>query len=168
METYLKKIRHILPTLLIVVFGLVIGVSFIRWILCIQFSILDLKEEVWNFWIPLILPWIPILIWLRPRLRVLTFKKETENRRVLFQFISWGMMTAMLFVSQAYLTTATGKLESIINIQQIDKIETVRYYKIDKFAVAPYFGGSYTHFSTSGKYNQDLNFDVFFCNPNIK
>ena len=165
METYLKKIRHILPTLLIVVLGTVIGVSFIRWILCIQFSILDLKEEVWNLWIPLILPWIPILIWLRPRLRVLTFKKETENRRVLLQFISWGMMTAMLFVSQAYLTTATGKLESIINIQQIDKIETVRYYKIDKFAVAPYFGGSYTDFRTSGKYNQDLNFDVFFVTP---
>jgi rhomboid protease GluP len=165
METYLKKIRHILPTLLIVVFGTVIGVSFIRWVLCIQFPVLDLKEEVWNLWIPLILPWIPILIWLRPRLRVLTFKKETDNRRVLFQFISWGIMTAMLFASQGYLTTATGKLESIKNIQQIDKAELARYYKIDKFAVAPNFGGSYTDFRTSGKYYQDLNFDVFFVTP---
>lgn len=165
MEIYLKKIKHILPTLLIVGFGTVAGVTFIRWVLCIQFSILDLKEEVWNLWIPLILPWIPILIWLRPRLRVLTFKKETDNRRVLFQFISWGMITAMLIVSQAYLTTATGRLESIKNIQQIDNTKPARYYKIDRFAVAPYFGGSYTDFRTSGKYNQDLNFDVFFVTP---
>lgn len=168
MESYLNKIRHILPTLLIVAFGTVIGVSLVRWILCIQFSLLNLKEEIWNLWIPLILPWIPITIWLRPRFRVLIFKKETDNRRFMFQVISWGMMTAMLFVSQAYLTTATGKLESIKNIHQIDKTETARYYKKDKFAVAPYYGGSYTDFRTSGKYNQDLNFDVFFVTPILK
>ena len=74
-------------------------------------------------------------------------------------------MTAMLFVSQAYLSKATGKLESIKNIEQIDKTEIVRYYKVERFAVAPYFGGSYTDFRTSGKYNQDLNLDVFFVTP---
>lgn len=148
-----------------VAFGTVTGVSLIRWILCIQFSILDLKEEVWNLWIPLALPWIPITIWLRPRFRALTFKKETDNRRFLFQVISWGMICAMLFVSQDYLTTATGKLETINDIHQIDKTEIARYYKINSFYVATNYGGAYTDFRTSGKYNQDLNFDVFFVAP---
>jgi rhomboid protease GluP len=165
METYLKKIKHILPTFFIVVFGTIVGISILRWILCIQFSLLDIKEEIWTLWLPLIFPWIPITIWLRPRFRILTFKKETDNRRFLFQFISWGIMTAMLFISQAYLTTATGKLEHLTKISEIEKVEKSRFYNLDNFAVAPYFGGTHTDFRTSGKYNQYLNFDVFFVTP---
>ncbi len=71
----------------------------------------------------------------------------------------------MLFVSQAYLTTVTGKLQQLSNIKEIDKVENSRYYKLDNFSVATYFGGTYTDFRTSGKYNQDLNFDVYFVTP---
>ena len=76
-------------------------------------------------------------------------------------------MTAMLFVSQAYLTTATGKLKTLSSIKEIDKVEKARYYKMTNFTVATYFGGRYTDFRTSGKYNQYLNFDIFFVTPII-
>ena len=79
--------------------------------------------------------------------------------------ISWGVMTAMLLVSQAYLTTATGKLQTLSTINDIDKVEKSRYYKLTNFAVAPYYAGAYTAFRTSGKYNQYLNFNVFFVTP---
>jgi len=164
-NTYFKKIRHIVPTFLIVVFATVIGLAFLRWLFCIQFSILDIKEEIWKLWIPLIFPWIPITLWLRQRFRVLTFKGDTDKGRFFFQIISWGVMTAMLFVSQAYLTTATGKLQPLSTINDIDKFEKSRYYKLKDFAIANYFGGTHTDFRTSGKHNQYLNFDVFFVNP---
>lgn len=168
METYISKLKHILPTFLAVTFGTVFGLAFLRWLLCIQFSLLDIKEEIWVLWLPLIFPWIPITLWLRQRFRVLTVKKgDTDKARFFFQIISWGVMTAMLFVSQAYLTTATGKLETISSIKEIDKVEKARYYKLTNFSVATYFGGTYTDFRTSGKYNQYLNFDIFFVTPII-
>ncbi|TDG35809.1 rhomboid family intramembrane serine protease [Pedobacter changchengzhani] len=168
METYISKLKHILPTFLAVTFGTVFGLAFLRWLLCIQFSLLDIKEEIWVLWLPLIFPWIPITLWLRQRFRVLTVKKgDTDKARFFFQIISWGVMTAMLFVSQAYLTTATGKLETLSSIKEIDKVEKARYYRLTNFSVATYFGGTYTDFRTSGKYNQYLNFDIFFVTPII-
>ena len=168
METYISKLKHILPTFLAVTFGTVFGIAFLRWLLCIQFFLLNVKEEIWVLWLPLIFPWIPITLWLRQRFRVLTVKKgDTDKARFFFQIISWGVMTAMLLVSQAYLTTATGKLETLSSIKEINKVEKARYYKLTNFSVATYFGGTYTDFTTSGKYNQYLNFDIFFIAPII-
>ena len=164
-NTYPAKLKHIIPTFFIVVFSTVIGLAFFRWLFCIKFSILEIKEEIWVLWIPIIFPWIPITLWLRQRFRILTFKKEEDKRRFLFQIISWGVLTAMLFVSQAYLTTATGKLQTLSTINDIDKVGKSRYYKLTNFTVVPYYGGAYTDFRTSGKYNQYLNFDIFFVTP---
>lgn len=166
MKTYIAKLKHILPTFLAVTFGTVFGLALLRWLLCIQFSLLDIKEEIWVLWIPLIFPWIPITIWLRQRFRILTVKKgDADKARFFFQIISWGVMTVMLLVSQNYLTTSTGKLETLSNIKDIDDIEKVRYYKLTNFSVDKHFSGAYTDFRTSGKYNQHLNFDIYFVTP---
>lgn len=164
-NTYTAKLKHIVPTFLIVVFSTVIGLAIFRWLFCIQFSLLEIKEEIWVLWTPLIFPWIPITLWLRQRFRVLTFKKEEDKRRFGYQMICWLVLTAMLFVSQAYLTTATGKLQTLSTINDIDKVDNSRFYKLTNFTVAPYYVGAYTDFRTSGKYSQYLNFDIFFVTP---
>ncbi len=165
MKTYNTKLKHILPTFLIVTFGTVIGLALARWLLCLQFSIIDINEEVWVIWLPIISPWIPITLWLRQRFRILTFKKDNDKGRFFFQIISWGVMTAMLLVSQSYLTTATGKLQKLTDIKEIEKVEKARYYKVTNFSVATKSGGVYTDFRTSGKYNQYLNFNIYFVTP---
>ena len=164
METYITKLKHILPTFLTVTLGTVIGLGFIRWFFCLQFSIIDIKEEIWLLWLPLIFPWIPITLWLRQRFRILTFK-DNDKGRFGFQMIAWLIIIAMLFVSQGYLTTATGKLKELSTIKDIEKTEKARYYKLTNFSVAPYYGGTYTDFRQSGKYNQYLNFDIYFATP---
>lgn len=149
-------------------FGTVVGLAIIRWTLCIQFHLIDINEEIWTIWIPLIFPWIPILLFLRQRFRILKFKQDDDKGRTFFQFISWFTMTAMLFLSQDYLTTATGKLANISSIDDIENTEKVRYYKLGNFAVAPYYGSSFTDFRTSGKYNQYFNMEIYFVAPIIK
>lgn len=165
MTIYLTKLKHILPAFLNIAFGTVFGLAFIRWLLCIQFSILDIREEFWVLWIPLLFPGIPVTLWLRQRFRILTFKNDNDRGRFFFQVIAWGAITAMLFVSQDYLTTATGKLQQLSDIKEIDRVEKSRYYKLTNFAVASYYGGSYTNFRSSGKYNESLNFDIYFVTP---
>lgn len=165
MEIYTKKLQYILPTFFKVVIGTVLGISLIRWIFIVQFSIFDFKEEIWTIWIPLIFPWIPITIWLRPRFRVLTFKKENDNRRLFFQFISWIIMGVMVFISQAYITTATGNLAHLKVASEISSVKKERFYKIEKFSVLSYYEASHTDFRTSGRYNEDLNFALYFVYP---
>lgn len=165
METYITKLKHILPTFFIISISTIVGLLLFRWFFVIQFDIIDINEEVWCLWLPMGLPWLPILIWLRPRFRILTSKNESEKGRFFFQFISAGTITACLLVSQNYLTTATGKLQKLSTIKDIEKVEKSRYYRLTNFVVANYYGGSYTDFRQSGKYNQYLNFDVFFVMP---
>ncbi len=165
METYITKLKHILPTFFIIALSTIVGLLLFRWLFVIQFDIIDLKEEVWCLWLPMGLPWIPLLIWLRPRFRILTFKKDNENGRFFFQFLSAGTIIACLLVSQNYLTTAAGRLQKLSTINDIEKVEKSRYYELTNFSVANYYGGSYTDFRTSGKYNQYLNFEIFFVTP---
>lgn len=168
METYITKLKHILPTFFIIAFSTIIGLLLFRWLFVIQFDIIDIKEEVWCLWLPMGLPWLPILIWLRPRFRILTFKKDNDNGCFFFQLLSAGTIIACLLVSQSYLTTASGKLKQLSTISDIDKTKKARYYKLANFSVAPNYGGSFTDFRTSGKYNQHLNFDVYFVIPILK
>ncbi|MEO8770373.1 MAG: rhomboid family intramembrane serine protease [Ferruginibacter sp.] len=165
MNTYNKKLKHILPTFFTINIVSVFALLFIRWICTIQFSIIDIREDIWDLFIPIIFPWISITLWLRQRFRILTFTKYQDRRQFGFQIISWMTMAATLCISQAYFTTATGKLEIISNVKQIDKVEKVRYYKINKFFVQNNFSSAYTYFNTSGKYSQYLNIDVFFVSP---
>ncbi|MCL9805488.1 rhomboid family intramembrane serine protease [Flavobacterium amniphilum] len=165
MKTYITKLKHIVPTFMIIALLTISGILFLRWILAIRFDILDIKEEMWCFWLPVTLPWIPVLIWLRPRLRILTFKKDTDNRRFFFQFLAVGTIAVSLMVAQNFLTTSTGELKELPSIKDIGKNELVRYYKLKDFHVTDDFGGTYTNFRQSGKYNQHLNFDIYFVVP---
>src|ERR1035437_4639966 len=165
METYIAKLKHILPVFFIIAILTNVALLVFRWLFAIHFEIIDIKEDVWEFWLPICLPWIPVLIWLRPRFRILVFKKDNDNGRFFFQFLSAGTIIACIIVSQSFLTTATGKLQLLSNINEIDKSGKARYYKLNNFSVAPYYGGTYTDFRTSGKYGQYLNFDIFFATP---
>ncbi|MBC7774983.1 MAG: rhomboid family intramembrane serine protease [Phycisphaerae bacterium] len=164
MHTYIIKLRHILPAFLIIAVSTVLGLSFVRWLLAIHFELVDIKEEVWEIWLPMALPWIPVLIWLRPKFRILTFK-DNDNGRIYFQLVAAGAITASLMVAQNYLSTATGKLERVNAVSQIATTKKARYYTINHFEVAQSFSGSYTDFRTSGKYNNYLNFDIYFVCP---
>ncbi len=167
METYIAKLKHILPTFITVTFGTVFGLGFIRWLFSLKLSIIDFNEEVWIFWLPLIIPWIPIIRWLRPRFRILIFK-DKNNGRSSVQIIAWFTIAAMLSFSQAYLATATGKLQKLSTIKDIAKVEKSRYYELTNFSLANYYAGTYTDFRKSGKYNQYFNFEIFFVTPILK
>ena len=168
MQTYWAKVKHLLPAFLLVTWGTTIGFGLARWLLETRFPGLHIKEEVWDVWLPLILPWIPILLWLRPRFWVLTFKKDASNGQFFFQIIAWGTMIAMLWTSQEYLASATATLTELPGVEEIEQKKDSRYYKLADFAVAPDYRGSYTDFRPSGKNGRDLNFTVYFVVPFLR
>jgi len=168
LEKYFAKLKHILPVFIIVTFGTVFILSFIRWFFSIKFLIIDINEEVWLLWIPFILPGLPVTIWLRPRFKVLTFTRDNDNSRFFFQIICWGIITVMLILSQSYLTTASGNLQQLSTIEEINQVPSSRYYTITNFSTAKDCEGVYTDIRTSGKNNHNLNLDIYFVLPILK
>ncbi|PBJ09040.1 hypothetical protein [Flavobacterium sp. ACN6] len=162
MRIYITKLKHILPPFITISLSTIIGLLTIRWVFTIEFEIIDIKEKIWNFWLPVLLPWIPILIWLRPRFKILILKND--HLQFFFQSLSAITITACLINSQEYLTTATGTLQKLSTVTDIEKKRKSRYYKLTNFSVATNYGGSYTAFSRSGRSN-DLNFDIYFVVP---
>lgn len=164
MENYSTKFRHIVPSFLVVVFGTTIVTLAFRWVFTINSEILPIKEDVFHIWLPIILPWVPISIWLRPKLRILKFKKEGSDAPLLFQVITWVTMMAMMIVSNAYLKTASGSLKVINTIDQLIEHDA-RYVSIQEVELDRLYGSAHTEFRASGKHNQYLNFDSYFVYP---
>jgi rhomboid protease GluP len=165
MKNYYLKFKEVFPTVFWISVLSVLSIALFRWLFTIQFEILQVKEEIFAIWIPLAFPWIPMLIWLRPKLRYLYFKKDDDRRKMLLYFVVWLSITPALITSQQYLTSSTGKLTALSNCKQIAKYPKSRYYTIQQFEVGRGYGGSHTEFRTSGKYNQYLNFDTYLVYP---
>jgi rhomboid protease GluP len=76
-----------------------------------------------------------------------------------FNFLSAGTIIACLWF---LLFNDNWQTSKTIHNQRYRKVGKSRYYELTNFSVANSFGGTYTDFRQSGKYNQYLNFDIFF------
>jgi hypothetical protein len=163
---YLIKLKRILIPFAIVAWGTLLTLAFIRWWLFLdKHPILELSEDLWQYWIPAIFPWLPILVWLKPRFDTLEYKAGKNHGSWQMQCIAWIGMIAMLIPSQYYLTTFNAKLLEVKNVNEISKQERVRYYRINEFAVYKFIGGVHYTLWKNGKFNQNLDIDIYFVNP---
>jgi rhomboid protease GluP len=165
-RSYPEKLKHVLPAFSLVLWGSVILLGLFRWIFFIgKYPVLELDEDILNYWIPVTVSWIPILLWLKPRFKPFVFKTDNVKGSWRLQLIAWISISAALIFSQYYLTTSTGKLLELKNVKEISKHERVRYYRIKEFAVYPYIGGIQYAFRVTGRYSENLDIDIYFVNP---
>lgn len=165
-KEYLAKLKQVLPVFFLISWGSLLLLGFTRWFFFLgQYPVLELDEDLWVIWIPVIFAWIPVLIWLKPRFDAIIFKKDKDNGSLRMQFIGWMAITGMLAFSQSFLTTNTGKLLEIQTVKEIRKHQQARYYRIKQFSVYKYIGGVHYAFRTTGKYNEKLEIDIYFANP---
>jgi rhomboid protease GluP len=157
-----------MPTFFYVTLGTLLSLALIRYLLAIEIELLDFKREVWEIWIPIILPWIPITIWMRPKFRILIFRKESDRKQFGFQFLTWITMAISLLISQMYIGTASGTLQQVVDIEDLNKKDPARYYQIRSFHVLAPLGTSSAEVRASGKHNQHLNIHIYFAHPIVK
>lgn len=77
--------------------------------------------------------------------------------------IAWGTMIGMMITSNGYLKSATGKLSEVRTIDLLE--EKSRYVSLEEVKLNRDLGSAHTEFRTSGRYNQNLNFDSYFVYP---
>lgn len=162
MKKVSDKLQIIYKPFLFIVIGFIITYTFLHWLLFIKAGI-PLKEEILEIWLPFTLPFIPVLIWLRPRIKLLKFKND--NRPFVFQFLAVLVIVIPTIIAQEYLITATGKITKLDNISQIDKQVKTKYYSLKNYYIdKQHIAIQYTS-SVTGRYNDDFNMLIYVVMP---
>jgi membrane associated rhomboid family serine protease len=159
----LNKLKLIfLPFLLIEVSF--IGVyTFFNWFLFIHLDLFPVRETIRNFGLPLLLPWIPLLLWLKPKLNLLEFKR---NNRTFFYLIAAGLLIACpAIITQEYLKTATGKLTELASINDIGNHKKTKYYTVKNYFVFKKDAKLHATAEVMGRRNEHLKWNIYIAFP---
>ena len=113
MQNVKKKIRIIYWPFLLLTISFIVLYTFLNWLLFIKIDAFSIKEDIRNIWVPLGLPWIPVLIWLRPRIKLLKLTSGRGNLPFFYQFIATFAMSIPTIVTQGYMEKATGTLTKL-------------------------------------------------------
>jgi rhomboid protease GluP len=166
--TYAQKLRHILPTLIAIIFGTVLFVTVLRLVLDVQFKLVHFNEMVWEIWIPAVAPWIPITLWLRQRIRVLTFNYMEYRRKLAYQLVPALTIMMMLIISQTYITNATGNLTVLEHVEDITTKPLTRYYRINDINIHTEEQAVTAGFHASGRYGSTYLINLYFAIPMVQ
>ena len=163
MKHFAARIRLIYVPFLVIAISFIVIYSFLHWLLIIKLD-LPLDEDLVHFWLIFGLPFIPVFIWLRPRIRLLVLN-EKRNLPFLYQFAAVIVVVIPCIIAQGYLETATGKLTPLQNIDQIDAQPLTKYYTLKSHFVDKQHIGVYRRLVTSGRSNEYLEYDVDIACP---
>src|SRR5258707_12439794 len=90
MKSFSLKLRLIYYPFLLAAAGFILAYSFLNGWLTIETATIPLKEIVTDLWLPLVLPFILLAIWLRPRISLLNLKTKRRNNLPLLYLIIAG------------------------------------------------------------------------------
>jgi hypothetical protein len=119
MTVHTEKLKLIYKPFLIIAICIIAGYTLLNWLVFKKLQIFPLNEDIANIWIPFALPWVPILIWLRPRIKLLNLKRKKGDLPSLYIFIAGFAIVIPTIIAQSYLQTASGILTKLDNISQI-------------------------------------------------
>jgi len=161
------KVRLIFIPYLILYLVTISGYTFLHWLLFIENNVFSVYEDILNFFIPMILPGIPILIWLRPRVKLLDLKKTPAGKDPIVGFImlAWIGMVVPLVIAQEYLISATGELTRLADISEINNVLPTKYYMVDKYIFMKEQACKMPEYSVSGKRNQYFDMSLLIAVP---
>ncbi|MDB5013453.1 MAG: rhomboid family intrarane serine protease [Daejeonella sp.] len=165
MQNFLIKFKLIFLPFLIIALTVIIGYTLFNF-LFLQSELIVLDETVIEYWIPIALPWIPILIWLRPRLNLLRLKSKKGQDRDGFYYVVVGFATIIpLIVAQEYLGSSVGKFSSLKNIEEIDTTNLSKFYSVEKHFIDKIHYGFHSTTIVKGKNNKNLEFAGYVTCP---
>jgi membrane associated rhomboid family serine protease len=162
----IQKLKILFIPFLIISFGFCIIYTLLNWLLLTKLQLFSVKEIIVEFGIPFVFPAIPILFYLRQRLKILNLERSNgKSLNDFYIFILWFAIAVPTLIAQSYLKNSTGKLSQIENVSQISKQEQTKYYKIKRFYLDKSTIGVHTSFEVTGKYNNDFNMTLFVVLP---
>ncbi|OYU97391.1 MAG: rhomboid family intramembrane serine protease [Bacteroidetes bacterium B1(2017)] len=164
-STLLKKLKLFYLPFLLTAIALCGLYTFLNWLLLIKLHLFSLKEVVVNFGFPLALPWIPILLYLRPRLKLLDLSTTKGSWIDFYMIVLWLALATPTIVAQSYLEKASGKLTHLDSINSILKQEQTKYYTLKNFYIDKSNIGVHPSFEVTGKNNENFVMHIYVALP---
>ncbi|HVW95245.1 MAG TPA: hypothetical protein VHA56_04715 [Mucilaginibacter sp.] len=155
-----------MPAYLIILFSLLIGYTTLHWLLIIKLNLFQPSDDLVNFFIPMGLPWLPLLIWLRPRLKKLNYTTRGRQDPIaaIIIFSAFTMIGALL-TAQLYMITTTGKLTILDKISDIHDVPETKYYNVHHYYLSKRYAHFFTFYDYTGKNHENFTMDVCVAIP---
>ncbi|MDI3319731.1 hypothetical protein [Pinibacter soli] len=163
MNQFNEKLRLIYLPFIATAVGFVLFYTFLNWALFVKGNFFSLKQDILNLWLPFGLSVIPVLIWVRPKIKLLRFKNDRASTG--YSMVAWFAIIAPAIITQHYLETATGKLTALNNISQFNTATATKYYSLEKCYIDKAHASIHTTANVSGKHDETLSYCVFVTIP---
>ena len=160
------KLKKIFLPFLLVNVGTILSYGLFRWVFDVKLGILNIDVEVLDFWMSILLPWVPILLWIRPQLNILKHRKR--GRLDNYWTIQWFMSLVIflpLLNSQEYIVQAGYDLIELDSVEQVSDFQNEKYFRLNNFILYTDHSVSYTIARTSGRANQYLDYNSYTAIP---
>jgi membrane associated rhomboid family serine protease len=159
------RLRLFFYPYLIVAISFILLYTFLNWLLVIETGIINVKEDLVHLWLPAALPFIPMLIWINPRLKLLHLDRVNSRFSSLYFFLATGAIVVTTIITQNYLSVATGKISSLESIHQLDSVPITKYYTLKRYFIDKSKASYYSTATVSGKHNDKLNYRINIVVP---
>lgn len=160
-----NKLELLYKPFLVVLLGLVIGYTFLNWVIFIQLGAFQFKKIIIEFVIPIILCAIAAWFYLGKRLKMLKIDFGNGNLRDFYKFILWIIFIIPLIIAQKYIVSASGEMTKIGSIAQIENVEQTKYYTVQNYYINRKLIGAHSEFNVSGRHNNHFNMRIYVAAP---
>jgi hypothetical protein len=158
-----EKLRLIYLPFIVTCIVFILFYSLLNWALIIKGNFFSVKQNIVNLWLHVGLSIIPVLIWVRPRIKLLRFKSNiTSTAYIMF---AWLAIIAPTIITQHYLETATGKLTALNNITEFNNSVATKYYSLKNCYVDKARVSIHAASSVSGRHDEKLSYSIFATMP---
>lgn len=164
MDQLQEKLRVFVWPYLIVAISYLLIYTACHWLFFIRFELFEVDQDVLEYWAPMGLAWIPILIFFRERLLKLQLRNP-ENKVFLIQLFLWLAMSAPTVLAQSYMTAATGRLTSLKVISDITKVPPAKYYHLTQSYIDKVNAGVVNDAEVAGRMNADFKMYLYVVLP---
>lgn len=166
MNQFAAKLKLIYLPFIFIAAGIIIIYTFLNWLVLIKLNLFKIDDGIINFFIPFFLPWIPLLIWMRPRIKLLKLKVVGRRDPIMgLLFLNWLTIGIPLVIAQEYIITVTGKMTHLDYISQILHEPPTKYYTVKKI----YFNKNMVHvrsvYNISGKHKEYFDMTIYAAVP---
>jgi hypothetical protein len=166
MPQFKAKFKLIFLPFVYITFCTLFVYTFLHWLLIIKLNAFDISEKFINFFIPAVLAFIPLIIWLRPRIKLLKLNFIGRRDPVGLMIILTGISVAVpTIIAQSYIETATGKLTTLDSISQINNFSATKYYTVKHIYSSKSMAHMKVVFSVRGKNKSDFNMSAYTAVP---
>jgi membrane associated rhomboid family serine protease len=127
-----RKLRYVYLPFLLVDVLFTAAYLLLAWALVLGTGLVSLDEQLLLYWLPAGLAWIPVLVWVGPRLKLLRLDMRDGRVRFVYLMAAWGATLATATMSADYLAKRTGQLTPLSDMLAISRSPITRYYTVER------------------------------------